>query len=74
MVWVREGDRGAGWGTRLLEAAEDVARERGCGPAFVSSFSFQAPAFYARHGYRECARVDDYPVAGAADVYLVKDL
>ncbi len=74
LVWVREDSRRAGWGGRLLAEAEQELRRRGCTRVFVSSFSFQAPAFYARRGYVECARVEDYPVDGAAGVHLVKDL
>ena len=33
---------------------------------FVTSFTFQAPGFYERHGYREIFRWDDVPVAGPA--------
>ena len=72
MVWVRDDARGTGVGRRLLEAAEDVARERGCTRVFVSSFTFQAPDFYRAHGYVEVARVPDLLVEGAADVWFVK--
>ena len=74
MVWVREDCRSAGWGGRLLAAAEAAAVDRGCTRIFVTSFSFQAPAFYERHGYRECARVAEYPLDGAAEIYLMKSL
>ena len=74
MVWVREADRRDGWGARLLEAAEQEARHRGCRQVLVSSFTFQAPAFYARHGYVEFARSPDLPVEGEADVHFVKHL
>ena len=74
MVWVREDGRGQGWGRRLLEAAEGVARERGCERINVSSFTFQAPDFYARHGYIETGRTEALPLAGQADVHFVKHL
>lgn len=74
MTWVRAGDRGAGLGSRLLDSFETTARERGCTHVFVTSFTFQAPGFYERHGYREFARWQDVPVPGAADVHLRKDL
>ncbi|GAA2764361.1 hypothetical protein GCM10010103_34020 [Streptomyces paradoxus] len=51
MLWVREDSRRDGWGGKLLLAAEEEARLRGCDRACVSSFTFQAPAFYQRHGY-----------------------
>ncbi|WP_217631024.1 GNAT family N-acetyltransferase [Modestobacter sp. DSM 44400] len=65
---------GEGWGGRLLAAAEHVARERGCRQIIVSSFTFQAPRFYERHGYVETGRVEDIPVEGMADVQLRKRL
>ena len=72
MVWVREDARRDGWGGRLLSAAEEVARERGCRQVLVSSFTFQAPEFYRRHGYVEFARSPDLPVAGESDVHFLK--
>lgn len=74
MTWVRDGERGAGLGGRLLQAFEATARERGCTHVFVTSFTFQAPGFYERHGYREIARWQDVPVPGADDVHLRKEL
>ena len=74
MVWVREGSRKEGWGGRMLEATEQLARERGCRQLLVSSFTFQAPDFYRRHGYTEFARSEGLPIEGAADVQLVKAL
>ena len=74
LVWVREDRRAQGTGARLLAAAEQVARERGCAQLVVSSFTFQAPGFYARHGFAETARIEGLPLEGAADVHLVKRL
>ncbi len=74
MVWVREDSRRDGWGGRLLATAEEAARDRGCTQVVVSSFTFQAPEFYERHGYVEFARTEGIPVAGQADVHLRKDL
>lgn len=74
MVWVHEGARGAGWGGRMLAAAEELARGRGCRQLLVSSFTFQAPDFYRRHGYTEFARSPDLPVEGEQDVHFLKIL
>ncbi|MET9320334.1 GNAT family N-acetyltransferase [Streptomyces sp. NPDC003038] len=73
LTWVREDSRGGGWGAKLLAAAEDEGRRRGCRTIMVSSFTFQAPAFYARHGYEETARVPGFP-GGHEDVYFLKQL
>lgn len=58
----------------LTVRAEDVARRRGCRQLLVSSFTFQAPDFYRRHGYTEFARSPAVPVEGEADVHFVKTL
>jgi ribosomal protein S18 acetylase RimI-like enzyme len=36
----------------LLEAAEVEAKSKGCLTILVRSYSFQAPQFYERHGYK----------------------
>jgi GNAT superfamily N-acetyltransferase len=74
MTWVRAEARGEGLGTRLLTSFEDEARARGCTHVFVTSFTFQAPGFYERRGYRELFRWEDLPTPGAADVHLRKEL
>ena len=74
MLWVRDDARGSGWGARLLRAAEDEAVVRGCTQMVLSSFTFQAPDFYRRHGYVETGRTEGLPVAGMADVHLRKTL
>ena len=74
LVWVRQDRRAQGAGARLLAAAERVARERGCRQIVVSSFTFQAPGFYERHGFVETGRTEGLPIEGAADVHLVKRL
>lgn len=71
MVWVDPAERGAGLGSRLMDAFEQEARARGCLRVFVTSFTFQAPALYERRGYREFARWNGIPARGMDDVHLV---
>jgi GNAT superfamily N-acetyltransferase len=71
--WVEESQRGRGLGTKLLEAAEHEARRRGCRQIYLATFSFQAPAFYAKRGFETLATIDDYP-QGHQNVLLRKRL
>ena len=59
--WVEEARRKQGLGTRLLAAAEEEARRRGCRQMLLMTFSFQAPAFYGKHGFEVVAVMDDHP-------------
>ena len=59
--WVEEARRKQGLGTTLLGAAEHEARRRGCRQMLLMTFSFQAPAFYAKHGFEVVAVVDEHP-------------
>lgn len=74
MTWVHDEHRGGGVGSRLLEAFEQEARRRGCTHVFVTSFTFQAPGFYGRHGYQEIFRWESVPTVGRDDVHLRKQL
>jgi GNAT superfamily N-acetyltransferase len=72
-LWVDEARRRQGLGAALLRAAEDEARRRGCIGAYVDTYSFQAPGFYARQGYAVFGRLDDLPPGGSR-VWFAKRL
>jgi len=74
MVWVHPHRRGSGVGIHLLHAFEAEAMSRGCTHVFVTSFTFQAPGFYERRGYREIFRWEGVPTPDHADVHFRKDL
>jgi GNAT superfamily N-acetyltransferase len=72
-LWVSEHLRSRGIGSELMAAAEAEARRRGCSQMFLSTHSFQAPAFYTRLGFSEIGRISDYP-AGHDQIFLCKRL
>ena len=61
-LWVAEARRGEGLGKRLMQAAEAEAEKGGCVGIWLSTFDFQAAAFYQKLGYLECGRIADFPV------------
>jgi len=73
LLWVDESRRHGGVGSRLLQAAEDEARARGCGKIVLSTHSFQAPDFYKKRGYVTAGEFRDYP-RGHTSVFLEKRL
>lgn len=72
-LWVSEEMRGQNIGSDILSQAEKTAKERGCKYSFLDTFSFQAPEFYRKHGYKEVFVLENYPVTGKRH-YFTKTL
>jgi GNAT superfamily N-acetyltransferase len=60
-LWVDETLRGQGIGTRVLRRIEEGGRAAGATWASVTTYSFQAPQFYRKHGYRVIGQMDGLP-------------
>lgn len=73
LFYLPEALRGRGLGERIVALAEDEARRRGCTAAFVYTFTFQAPGFYERCGYRRFGEIA-CPPGGATRIFFAKSL
>lgn len=60
VLFVDESARKAGIGSALLLEVERQARELGAKNVILETFEWQAPWFYAKHGYEEIGRIDKY--------------
>ena len=63
--------RKQGYGTRLVEAAEAEAINRGCDQIVLRTHDFQAPQFYIKLGFAVIARIPDCPV-GHQEITMIK--
>lgn len=72
-LWLDERLRGGGYGTRLMQAAEEEARRRGCRYSRLDTYGYQARGFYEKLGYRVVGCYEDYP-PGSAEYYMRKEL
>jgi ribosomal protein S18 acetylase RimI-like enzyme len=72
-VWVDAPLRRAGLGRALVLRAIAEAEARGCSQLLLATHSFQAPGFYAKLGFRELLRLNDYP-SGHAEIWMLREL
>ncbi len=73
LMWVRADLRGRGYGQRLLDMIEEAGRRQGAKYAFLDTFSFQAPGFYEKQGYRVFGALEGFP-SGQTRYYMTKAL
>ncbi|MEM1101034.1 MAG: GNAT family N-acetyltransferase [Pseudomonadota bacterium] len=69
-LWVDETLRGQGIGSRLLEAAEELARQKGCIRVHLETRSEGARRLYERVGYRVFGELENYD--GAQSFYYLE--
>jgi N-acetylglutamate synthase-like GNAT family acetyltransferase len=73
LLWVKDELRGRGFGHRLMTVIENEAKKLGATKAYLDTYSFQAPEFYKKLGYREFGKLKDFP-AGHQKYFLTRDL
>lgn len=73
LLWLSKPARGSGLGSQLIKEAERRAKKRGSHLIHLNTFSFQAPGFYEKHGYRRFGGMSGSP-KGESRHYYVKHL
>lgn len=72
-LWVNEKYRGQGLGKRLVRTAESEGKIRGCTISYTNTFTWQAPEFYERLGYKVYGKLNNFP-PGNTLTYFYKRL
>jgi ribosomal protein S18 acetylase RimI-like enzyme len=73
ILWISEQVRGQGYGSRLLEEMESIARAKGCKLIHLDTWSFQAPDFYKKHGFEIFGILEGF-LEGFKRYFLRKDI
>jgi GNAT superfamily N-acetyltransferase len=73
LLWLSARARKAGVGSKLVQEAERRARRRGSRLIHLNTYSFQAPGFYEKQGYRRFGAISGSP-RGARRYFYVKRL
>lgn len=73
VLWVKDDCRGKGYGTALMNRAEEIAKARPCDVVFLTTMTFQAPQFYESCGYTRFAELDAAP-EGFNRIWFMKRL
>ncbi|PRX09938.1 UNVERIFIED_ORG: acetyltransferase (GNAT) family protein [Martelella mediterranea] len=72
-LWVSESERGKGVAGKMLAAAEEEARKRGCRGAYIDAVNPVALKSYKRQGYTEFGVIKQF-AAGLDRTFLQKTL
>jgi GNAT superfamily N-acetyltransferase len=73
LLWLSDRARRLGYGRRLMQEAERRARHRGSRLIHLNTYSFQAPGFYEKLGFRRFGGMTGSPL-GASRHFYVKQL
>jgi ribosomal protein S18 acetylase RimI-like enzyme len=71
-IWIEESLRGQGFGTRLMNHAEDKAREIGCKYLAIDTQNPLAKQFYEKLGYQVFGVLENNPREGFSRYFLSK--
>jgi len=70
LLWLSDRARGRGTGRRLIEEAERRARRRGSLLIHLNTYSFQAPGFYEKLGFKRVGGMTGSPPGESRHFYV----
>ena len=70
LLWLSARARRAGLGSKLIREAERRARRRGSRLIHLNTYSFQAPGFYEKQGYRRFGGMSGSPRGESRHFYV----
>lgn len=70
LLWLSERTRGSGTGAKLIAQAEKIAKKRGSRLIWLNTYSFQAPRFYEKQGYKRFGGMRGSPKGHARHFYV----
>lgn len=71
-LWIDESIRNNGLGTKLVKLIENEGKIRGCTFAYTDTFTWQAPAFYEKLGYKQYGILNDFPHGNSLTYFYKK--
>ncbi len=57
---IQPGARRSGIGTQLMQAAENLAKQKDCTGIYLDTMSFQALEFYMKLGFKKAGEIDGF--------------
>ncbi|WP_391091601.1 GNAT family N-acetyltransferase [Vibrio sp. NH-UV-68] len=73
-LWIDESQRKSGVGSLLMARLETEAKAYGVTDLYLDTYTFQAPGFYAKLGFKEVGRYTGFPTAGVDKIFLQKNI
>ncbi len=73
LLWIEDGARQGGAGRSLMQEAERRAKRARKDLIYLNTYTFQAPGFYRKLGFRRIGAIPGYP-RGETRIFLVKRL
>ncbi|MGD8232853.1 GNAT family N-acetyltransferase [Vibrio sp. TRT 1302] len=73
-LWVDDQYRDSGIGSMLMARVESEAKAFGVTDMYLDTYSFQAPNFYAKLGFKEMGRYKGFPTVGVDKIFLQKKI